>query len=204
VGNGTWDGTGITSATAAQSNALNPESRSIGYANNGSLPLGSKATFRGQPVDATSILIIYTRTGDVDLDGVVGNNDVTVIGANYAPGVPRPFWALGDLDYNGFVDNDDVTLMGAFYNPTAPGFPPPPAPAPLAAAGDGVSSDSHAAFFSSLGASSSNGTSANGAADTADNELLDLLACAVSDSTSNSNGRTVVAPKGSSADLWAD
>ena len=122
VGNGTWDGTGITSAVAAQSNALNPESRSIGYADNGTLPLGMKASFRGQPVDATSILIAYTRTGDVDLDGVVGDNDVTVVGANYAPGSPKPFWALGDLDYNGFVNDDDITLLGAFYNPERTGI----------------------------------------------------------------------------------
>ena len=62
-------------------------------------------------------LCAYTRTGDANLDGVVNNDDVTIVGANYAPGFAKPRWALGDFDYNGFVDNDDVTLLGVYYNP---------------------------------------------------------------------------------------
>jgi hypothetical protein len=53
------------------------------------------------------------------LDGVVNDDDVTIVGATYLPGVPQPHWALGDFDYDGFVDEDDVTLLGAFYNPLA-------------------------------------------------------------------------------------
>jgi hypothetical protein len=76
-------------------------------------------SFRGQPVDGTSVLLAFTRTGDANLDGVVNDNDVTIVGASYAPGVPQPHWQLGDFDYNGFVDDNDVTLLGAFYDPTA-------------------------------------------------------------------------------------
>jgi hypothetical protein len=70
-------------------------------------------------VDDTSLLIAYVRTGDANLDGVVNDDDVTIVGATYAPGVPQPSWALGDFDYNGFVDDDDITLLGAFYDPSA-------------------------------------------------------------------------------------
>lgn len=71
------------------------------------------------------MLITYTRTGDANLDGVVDDDDVTIVGATYSPGVAQPHWALGDFDYNGFVDDDDVTLLGAFYDPSAtPLFPP--------------------------------------------------------------------------------
>jgi hypothetical protein len=84
-------------------------------------------------VDDTSILIAFTRTGDANLDGVVNDDDMTIVGASYAPGVPQPSWALGDFDYNGFVDDDDVTLLGAFYNPSAP-----PLAAPMAVSGAGV------------------------------------------------------------------
>jgi hypothetical protein len=84
---------------------------SIGYAVNGQLPLGAYSEFRGQSVDASSVLMRFTRTGDANLDGVVNNNDVTIVGANYAPGFAKPRWDLGDFDYNGFVDNDDVTLL---------------------------------------------------------------------------------------------
>jgi ELWxxDGT repeat protein len=122
-----WNGTGITSSTAAETNRSAPESRSVGYAENALLPLGAYSTFRGQTVDATSVLIAYTRTGDANLDGVVDNDDVTIVGANYAPGAAKPAgsaWALGDFDYNGFVDNDDVTLLGVFYQ--TQGAAPPP------------------------------------------------------------------------------
>jgi hypothetical protein len=116
--NGRWSGPGITSSTAAAANFA-PDSRSLGYAENATLPLGPYRTFHGAPVDETSILIAFTRTGDANLDGVVNEDDVTIVGAMYAPGVPQPSWALGDFDYNGFVDDDDVTLLGAFYDSVA-------------------------------------------------------------------------------------
>jgi hypothetical protein len=115
----TWNGQGITSSAAAAAAANDPESRSVGYAENSSLPLGPYTNFRGQPVDDTSLLIAFTRTGDANLDGVVNDDDVTIVGATYSPGVPQPHWGLGDFDYNGFVDDDDVTLLGVFYDPTA-------------------------------------------------------------------------------------
>ncbi|MEX2139876.1 MAG: hypothetical protein WD894_11480 [Pirellulales bacterium] len=114
-----WNGPGITSSTAATANATEPESRSVGYAENGAMPLGPYTTFRGQPVDNTSILMAFTRTGDANLDGIVNDDDVTIVGATYAPGVAQPSWSLGDFDYNGFVDDDDVTLLGVFYDPSA-------------------------------------------------------------------------------------
>jgi hypothetical protein len=116
----TWTGNGITSSAAAAAVATEPESRSVGYAENSSLPLGPYADFRGQPVDDTSVLMAYTRTGDANLDGIVDDTDVTIIGATFAPGVSQPHWALGDFDFNGFVDDADVTLLGVFYDPSAP------------------------------------------------------------------------------------
>ena len=122
---GTWTGAGITSSAAAQANQTEPESRSVGYAENAQLPLGPYTTFRGQAVDATSVLIAYTRTADATLDGLVNDDDVTVLGASYAPGAAGAVWALGDFEYNGFIDDDDVTLLGVFYNPSAGPLPAP-------------------------------------------------------------------------------
>jgi hypothetical protein len=115
-----WNGMGITSTTVATANATEPESRSIGFAENATMPLGPLTTFRGQAVDNTSILVAYTKTGDANLDGAVNDDDVTIVGATYAPGVAQASWAMGDFDFNGFVDDDDVTLLGALYNPSAP------------------------------------------------------------------------------------
>jgi hypothetical protein len=121
----TWTGKGITSSTAAAQVVAEPESVSVAYADNGSLPLGPYTNFRGKAVDASSVLVRYTRTGDANLDGVVNDDDVTIVGAAYAPGTPQASWALGDFDYNGFVDDDDVTLLGVLYNPAAAPIPSP-------------------------------------------------------------------------------
>jgi hypothetical protein len=115
-----WSGMGINSSVAAAAQINDPESRSVAYVENAALPLGPYANFRGQAVDDTSVLVALTRTGDATLDGVVNDDDVTILGATYAPGVPQPSWAFGDFDYNGFVDDDDITLLGVFYDPSAP------------------------------------------------------------------------------------
>jgi hypothetical protein len=112
----TWNGQGITSSAAAAAEA---ETRSVGYAENSAMPLGPLTTFRGQPVDDTTVIMAFTRTADANLDGVVNDDDVTIVGATYAPGVAGGTWARGDFDYNGFVDDDDVTLLGALYDPSA-------------------------------------------------------------------------------------
>jgi hypothetical protein len=125
---GTWDGKGITSSASAAA----PDSTSVGYAVNGQMPLGPVATYGGLPVDPSSVIIRHTRLGDANLDGVVNDDDVTIVGAVYAPGVPNANWANGDFDYNGFVDDDDVTLLGALYNPALPPIPAAP-PAGVAA-----------------------------------------------------------------------
>jgi hypothetical protein len=122
----TWNGSGITSSAAAQANLLDPESRSVGFAENAALPLGPYTTFRGQSIDDTALIIAYTRTGDANLDGLVNDDDVTIVGVTYAPTETRSHWALGDFDFNGFVDDDDVTLLGVFFD-SAGGLPMSPA-----------------------------------------------------------------------------
>jgi hypothetical protein len=89
------------------------------YAENSALPLSPYSTFHDAAVDAMAVLMAYTRTGDANLDGLVNDDDVTILGATYAPGVPNANWAMGDFDYNGFVYDDDVTLSGALYTPAA-------------------------------------------------------------------------------------
>jgi hypothetical protein len=121
-----WNGMGITSSAAAAANQIEPESRSVGFAENALLPLGAYTTFRGVAVDDTSILIAYARTADANLNGTVDDDDVTVVGATYAPSAANFNWSGGDFDFNGFVDDDDVTLLGALYNPVVPAVRPAP------------------------------------------------------------------------------
>jgi hypothetical protein len=153
VGNGTWTGAGITSSSAAAANALDPESRSIGFGDNATLPLGSYSSFRGIEVDSSSILIAFTRTGDATLNGVVDDDDVTIVNANYNPSGTEPRWSYGNFDMDNAVADDDVTLLGVFYDPSAQPLAPPQATAaPLTVAGD---HGAHSAVFADLGGRSS-------------------------------------------------
>lgn len=61
-------------------------------------------------------MIAFTRTGDANLDDVVNDDDVMILGASFAPQTPNASWALADFDYNGFVDDDDVTVIGCFIS----------------------------------------------------------------------------------------
>src|SRR5436189_6475441 len=85
-GNATWNGLGgITSSkasTAAQGLGGTGDgvNLAVGYAENSALPLGSYTSFKGQTVGSSSILIKFTRGADADLDGIVGNSDVTIVG----------------------------------------------------------------------------------------------------------------------------
>src|SRR5436309_14583633 len=85
------------------------------------------AMFGGQNVGPDDVLVRYTMMADSDLDGVCGDNDVTIVGAFYDNGATTTFqWCNGDFNYDGKVDDSDVTLLGAFYNqfaaPVSPAF----------------------------------------------------------------------------------
>src|SRR5205814_7878267 len=85
---------------------------------NSALPLGSYTSFKGQTVGSSSILVKFTRGADADLDGIVGNSDVTIVGGKFgAAGSGQ--WYFGDFDYSGACDNADVTALGGLFNPSA-------------------------------------------------------------------------------------
>ena len=92
-----WNGNGITSSQVQADVATSPNSMSVGYAENSALPLMSYTNFRGQPVDSTAVLIAYTRTGDANLDGVVNDDDVTIVGANLRPWLAQAALGAGRL-----------------------------------------------------------------------------------------------------------
>ncbi len=122
VANGTWDGNGITSTSAHGAFvSAGFESRVLGYALNKALPLGQMSTFGGISVGPNDILIKFTRNGDADLDGVCGDNDVTVIGALYDNGATTGHqWYQGDFNFDGKINDTDVTILGALYDQSQP------------------------------------------------------------------------------------
>ena len=64
-------------------------------------------------------MIKFTRGADADLDGIVGNNDVTIVGGKFGAAGSGE-WYFGDFDYSGSCDNADVTALGGLFNPSAP------------------------------------------------------------------------------------
>jgi hypothetical protein len=72
------------------------------------------ATFGGQPVDATSILIRRSRFGDATLDGTVGIGDFALLAANFNS--PGTIWSTGDFDYDGTTGIGDFALLAANFN----------------------------------------------------------------------------------------
>jgi len=102
--NGDWKGLGITSATAV----TNPNGDTgLTLVDNA---IAAQAEFSGQPVTANSILLKYTYYGDIDQNGQVDADDLTVFASNFgrASGATQ---IDGDIDFNGAVNADDLTVF---------------------------------------------------------------------------------------------
>ncbi|HRK31249.1 MAG TPA: hypothetical protein PLD59_09240 [Tepidisphaeraceae bacterium] len=115
---GAWDGNGITS-TLADASAF-----TLGHGE-ASLILGLNAgefgLFRGQTVDATAILVLFTRYGDATLDRAVNLDDFTALAASFGQSAT---WSGGDFDGNGMVTLNDFTILAANFGLTGPAESP--------------------------------------------------------------------------------
>lgn len=110
---GTWDGNGITTT-------LGDSTHSLGYAEAATLlglAPGQTALFRGQVVDHTTVLVLYTLNGDTNLDRKVDISDFASLAANFNQAGP---WGRGDFDYNGTVNISDFALLAANFNQQMP------------------------------------------------------------------------------------
>jgi hypothetical protein len=141
-----WDGNGLISSEAAP----NPITTGLGYAQNDMLFMPWDV-FSGEnvnPATMGTILVKYTYLGDLNLDGVVDDNDVTILNLFYDPTVPGRYWHQGDIfGYDGLVNDNDVTVLGLTYGLGLPGNGEPlsagapaavPEPATLALVGLGA------------------------------------------------------------------
>jgi hypothetical protein len=92
----------------------------LGYADNTLLGL---ATVDDVSLDATSLLVKVTITGDTNLDGLTNFNDLLALARGYGqPGV----WQQGDFDYDGLVGFADLLAIARNYGlslSSAPGTP---------------------------------------------------------------------------------
>lgn len=116
---GSWTGNGITSSDANASNFA------VGYAENAGGSGTSYTTFFGDPVDNTSVLAVWTRYGDANLDNLVNLGDFNRLASNFGTAAGA-VWSQGDFDYNGNVNLGDFNRLAANFGLTAsPGGPTP-------------------------------------------------------------------------------
>ena len=116
---GTWTGVGIGSTEVTASTTLAPL-LAIGYAESTSL-IGGAGTvnFGGLTptsaiVDADSLIVRTTLSGDADLDGTVNLNDLIRLANNYGTNTGLN-WSDGDFDYSGGVDLNDLIRLANNY-----------------------------------------------------------------------------------------
>jgi hypothetical protein len=109
---GNWLGNGVTSSAAAAVSS----SRGVGYGEATDLFGAFPATFAGQQVDATALLVRYTRYGDANLDRTVNLNDFNRLAAGFGSGVR---WSQGNYNYDAVVNLTDFNLLAANFGQAA-------------------------------------------------------------------------------------
>jgi hypothetical protein len=107
---GAWNGPGIMSTTAAN----DPNDRTgVGYAEATDLFGSFPATFEGQQIDSTAVLLKYTLYGDADLNGNVNLGDFNRLAANFGQSPRR--WSQGDFTFDQNVNLDDFNRLAANF-----------------------------------------------------------------------------------------
>jgi hypothetical protein len=119
---GTWDGNGLTSSTAAANDAAQGyEQTVLGVALNGDMPASYSAWTVGgfsEPLraDGNDVLVKYTYNGDFALEGFVGADDAEIITLYYDGGASSGnTFAVGDTNGDGKVDANDAAIFDLLY-----------------------------------------------------------------------------------------
>ena len=121
---GSWNGAGINTSAANASTAL-------GFAESTDLFSSFPASFAGQSVNDTAVLIRYTLYGDATLNRTVDTIDFNILAVNFSQ--TGKTFSQGNFDYDalGNVDTIDFNLLAANFSKT---LAPASAPAAKAAA----------------------------------------------------------------------
>jgi hypothetical protein len=109
---GDWTGSGITTSAAAAL-AASAHKTALGIAEAADLFSTFPASFSGQSVDASAVLVRYTASGDANLDGTVDTVDFNSLAANFGAADER--WVHGDFNYDASIDTTDFNLLAANF-----------------------------------------------------------------------------------------
>ena len=112
-GTGAWTGDGLTSSAAA---ADTTHSTTLGFmeATDYKSIYGATATFDGEALDTTAVIVKYTLYGDADLDGGVSINDFNRLATDFGAASGQT-WLNGDFDDDGGVSINDFNLLAANF-----------------------------------------------------------------------------------------
>jgi hypothetical protein len=99
-----WIMRGQAFGTGIVSSSIDP-GRRLGY---GDTALLGVRTYAGLSVDDSSVVVLFTFSGDADLDGDVDVGDLGQLATHWQSAAD---WAGGDFDYNGTVDVNDLGLL---------------------------------------------------------------------------------------------
>jgi hypothetical protein len=111
---GSWNGTGITTSLG------NASTHGLGYGEASALFSAFPATFAGQSVDDTAVLVAYARYGDANLDGTVNLQDFNRLAAGFGT-AGSAVWTQGDFNYDGNVNLQDFNRLAANFGQSAAG-----------------------------------------------------------------------------------
>jgi hypothetical protein len=140
---GAWTGDGLVTSSGNSSNYA------LGFAEASSIFGSFPATFSGQTVDNTSVLVRFTRYGDANLSGNVNSDDLNILFTHY--GTSGKLWHQGDFNYDGSVNSDDYNLLAGNFGLVA-SFPAGPTPGDWALLASAVPEPSTTLVMTFLGA----------------------------------------------------
>jgi hypothetical protein len=112
--NGSWNGIGIASSTAATNPGHITTLGSMEAVDFKGI-YGASATFAGQALDDTAVLIKYTYYGDADFNGQVTEADYQRMAFGNSAA-----WINGDFDDNEVVNTADTALIDAAFSGQGP------------------------------------------------------------------------------------
>jgi hypothetical protein len=110
---GAWNGAGINSSIAAAAPGT-----ALGWAEATDIFTSFPATFSGQSVDDSALLLRYTAQGDANLDGTTDTIDFNILATNFSGNNQR--WFTGDFNYDTSVDTVDFNLLTSAFGQTMP------------------------------------------------------------------------------------
>ena len=105
---GAWNGAGICSKYASVTPGVG-----VGFAEASEIFTSFPASFAGQWIDNTAVVLRATRYGDANLDGNVNLSDFNRLAANF--GSTSGTWSRGDFNYDGRTDLADFNRLAAHF-----------------------------------------------------------------------------------------